>query len=176
MKPTRSDHLTEAALALRGLSRETSLVLNPDGVFLLGSQPIAHPGVAEAFACWIERSEEGRYVLRNDLHYVYVEVQGAPLHVSSLEVVEAPEGPAIKLRLRGGERWPLRPETVRLGPAGFLYADVRDGTWPARFLPRAMLELAPWIEESQAGPVLRLGAAAMPIKHASHPLRPVQSP
>lgn len=170
MKPTRSDHLSDEALARRGLSRETDIVLTADGRWLAGGAPIEHPGVAAAFARWIERAPTGRYVLRNGLHYVYLRVEGAPLHAE--DVVTEPGG-ALALLLQGGVREPLRPKTLREGPDGALYANARDGTWPVRLSPRAALALAPFLEEDADGrPALRAGGALHRIPRRADPLRP----
>lgn len=170
MEPTRSDHLSDEALARRGLSRETDIVLTADGRWLAGGAPIEHPGVAAAFARWVERTAAGRYVLRNDLHYVYLTVEGAPLHAEDV-VPEA--GGELALLLQGGVREPLRPQTLREGPDGALYASARDGTWPVRLTPRAALALAPFLEEDPAGAIaLRAGGALHRIPRREDPLQP----
>lgn len=167
MEPTRSDDLSDEALAKLGLSRETDIVLDETGRFFSGGALVAHPGVAAAFARWIERDPSGRYVLRNDLHYVYLRVEGAPLFVTRLEL--APD--AATLVLQGGEREPLRPETLREGPDGVLYVSARDGTWPARLLPRAALSLAPALREARDGAVeLELAGRRYPIPVVDDPV------
>lgn len=167
MRPTKTDHVSDAELERFGLSRETNLVLDPEGNFFAGDEPIAHPGIAAGFARWIERTDEGRYVLRNDLHYVYLQVQGAPLHARSVRL----EPGQVVLELTGGDEEPLRPETLRRDPAGVLYASGRDGTWPIRLSPRAVLELASALDEDPAGAVtLVLDSRAYPIPRVADPL------
>lgn len=162
MKPTRTDELSDADLALKGLSRDTEIVLTADGRFFDGAQPIEHPRIVEAFSRWIDRTADGRYVLRNDLHYVYLRVEGAPLHARSVELVgDPPTG--VTLVLQGGEREVLRPETLREGPDGALYASARDGTWPVRLHPAAVLALEPLLEADGDHVSLRLGARRFPI-------------
>lgn len=147
MRPTKTDHVSDEELARFGLSRETNLVLDREGNFFAGSEPVAHPGIAAGFARWIERTDEGRYVLRNDLHYVYLEVQGAPLHARGARVEEH----GVILELTGGDEEPLRPETLRRDAEGVLYASGRDGTWPIRLAPRAVLELESCLDASKDG-------------------------
>ncbi|HBP23081.1 MAG TPA: hypothetical protein DEA08_35580 [Planctomycetes bacterium] len=160
MKPTRSDHVSDADLARMGLSRETDLILTRDGRFFSGPQPIEHPGIAAAFARWVERTPEGRYVLRNDLHYVYVTVEDAPLHARGARV----RGEEVILELQGGVEEVLRPETLRRGEGGALYAAGRDGSWEIRLAPAAVLALEPLLEEDERGePVLVLGGERHPI-------------
>ena len=155
MKPTRSDSFSDAQLALRGLSRETDIVLDAQGRFFAGGVELTHPGTVAAFSRWIERTEGGRYVLRNDIHYVYLEVQGAPLHAVGLDL----DGDEAFLLLQGGEREPLDPATLGEGPDGTLYAKARDGSWPVRLGPAAALALAPLLSESEDGALVTLGDA-----------------
>jgi hypothetical protein len=162
VEPTRTDHVSEAELALKGLSRETDIVLSADGHFSAGGARIAHPRVASAFSRWIDRTDDGRYVLRNALHYVYLKVQGAPLHALNLELSGDPPDQAT-LVLQGGERERLRPETLRQGSDGSLYADARDGTWPVRLHPAAVLALEPVLEADGDGVALRLGDRRYPV-------------
>ncbi|MBL4846490.1 MAG: hypothetical protein JKY65_13265 [Planctomycetes bacterium] len=167
MRPTKSDHVSDADLARLGLSRETDLVLDPEGNFFSGDQPVAHAGIAAGFARWIERTDAGRYVLRNDLHYVYLDVQGAPLHARGARI--GTEG-AI-LELSGGDEEPLRPETLRRDSAGVLYASGRDGSWPIRLRPRAVLELESLLSEDSAGePVFVVGGVEHSIRLVEDPL------
>lgn len=167
MRPTKTDHVSDADLERFGLSRETNLVLDAEGNFFAGSESIAHAGIAAGFARWIERSDAGRYVLRNDLHYVYLDVQGAPLHARSARV--SPEG--VVLELTGGDEEALRPETLRRDSAGVLYASGRDGTWPIRLAPRVVLELEALFEADEAGEVRFVQAGTgYPIPEVADPL------
>ena len=168
VKPTKSDHLSDAQLALRGLSRETDIVLDAGGRFFAGGVEFTHPRTVAAFSRWIERTEDDRYVLRNDIHYVYLEVQGAPLHARGLDV----EGDVAFLLLQGDEREPLDPATLCEGPDGTLYARVRDGSWPVRLHPAAALALAPLLSESEEGAVFTLGDARHVVSRVDDPLRP----
>ncbi len=168
MRPTPSDHLSDEALAALGLSRETDISLDAQGRFHVAGTPFSHERLAETFAGWLDRLPDGRYVLRNDLHYVFVAVEGAPLHARRAEV----EGDQVTLLLHGGERAPLVPETLREGPDGALYVDVRDGTWTARLAPEAAFELAPLLVEHEGGVALQLGGRRFAVPRVDDPLRP----
>lgn len=162
MEPTRSDHVSDEALAKLGLSRETDLVLDREGRFFAGQQPVEHPGVAAAFARWIERTDAGRYALRNDLHYVYLRVEGAPLHARRAHL--APDPPArVLLELSGGEQVVLRPETLWRDESETFYALGRDGTWAIRIAPSALLDLAEFLGGDEERPTLVLGGLETPI-------------
>jgi uncharacterized protein len=166
VKPTRTDHVSDEELARRGLSRETELRLRADGRWFDGRQPIAHPGIARAFSRWIERAPTGRYVLRNDLHYVYVQVEGAPLH--ALRVESTDDG--LDLILAGGERQRLRPDSLREAGDGVLYADGRDGTWAVRLGPAAVLDLAAFLVDEDGEVLLEVGETRSPIPQVEDPL------
>jgi hypothetical protein len=166
VKPTRSDHVSDAELALQGLSRETDLRLDPQGRWHATGFDLEHPGILQAFSRWLERTDQGRYVLRNDLHYVYVRVEGAPLHAVGLEGDEA----GLVLRLRGGEREPLRPETLRQGLDGTLYASARDGSWPVRLAPSVVLALAPYLRDQGDGAAIELTGSRHAIPTREDPL------
>ena len=168
MEPTKSDHLSDADLALRGLSRETDIVLDAEGRFWSGPQPISHPNVVEAFSRWIDRTDAGRYVLRNAIHYVYLDVHDAPLHARAVEIDED----GATLLLQGGVRERLRPETLRQGPEGTIYASGRDGTWPIRLHPAAVLGLEPLLREEGGEVALAIAGARFPIPTVSAPLDP----
>lgn len=167
MKATPSDALSDADLAARGLSRETDIVLDAEGTFRVAGIPFEHARLAETFADWLDRGPDGRYVLRNDLHYVHVTVEGAPLHARRAEVDEG----GVTLCLQADERAPLRPETLREGPDGVLYADARDGSWTVRLTPSAALDLAPLLVEHEGGAALRQGDRVYPIPRVDDPLR-----
>jgi hypothetical protein len=154
---------SSATLARLGLSRDTDITLTKDGRFLVAGVPFEHERVMRAFAGWLDRGPDGRYVLRNAIHWVRLTVEGAPLHAHHVEV----EDGAATLVLASGEREPLRADTLVEGPDGALYARARDGTWPVRLSPAAALDLAPLIED---GPALRLGGRSWPIRSEPDPL------
>jgi hypothetical protein len=162
-----SDDLTDEELARRGLSRETDITLDARGRFHVAGVPFEHEHLAETFARWLVRAPDGRYALRNDLHWVYVTVEGAPLHARRAEL--GPDG--VVLLLRGGERAPLVASTLREGPDGALYARARDGTWPVRLAPEAALDLAPLLVEAPDGGVaIALGDDVVAIRRVADPL------
>lgn len=166
MEPTRSDHIGAAELAKLGLSRETELRLDPAGRFFNGAQPIEHPGVCAAFARWVARTDSGRYALRNELHYVYLTVEGAPLHAARVEG-QPPARP--QLLLTGGAREPLRVETLWRDREGVLYVAGRDGSWTVRLSAQAALDLGPWLAERDGEVVCEVDGAAWPIPEGERP-------
>ena len=166
LEPTRSDHLSDRDLAGMGLSRETSIRLDATGCWFVGGSPVAHERLQRAWAAWIERTDDDRYVLRNDLHYVYIEVEGAPLHARHAH--HRPSG--WTLELTDGTETPLHPDTLRAGPDGTLYASGRDGSWPIRLAPAAVLDLADALAEDGDDVALKVDGRRYPIRSTSDPL------
>jgi hypothetical protein len=137
----------EAAAAPMGWTRETRIRRDPSGRWFDGDTPIDHPSVARAFDRWIERAEDGRYRLRNEVNWAYVQIEGAPIFVRALSV-----GPtSVSLQLSDGRQEALDPTTLRQGPDGVLYCTVRSGTLPARFDAHAAVQLAPAVDEDEHG-------------------------
>ncbi len=121
-----------------GFTRESTIRIDAQGGIWHDGQPVTHPGLAEAFARWLERDDEtGRYIIRNKINWVYVAVDDAPLGVRSASV----EDGAIVLALSDGTREPLDRATLRLGKDDVPYCAVRGGKLPAKFLPRAAFAL-----------------------------------
>lgn len=158
--------LDDAALARMGLSRETAIALDAEGRWSTGGRPIVHEGVSQALSRWLIRAPDGRYALENPIHWVYVTVEGAPLHAVG---VRASDGAPVLL-LAGGEEEPLRPASLREGPDGALYASARDGTWPVRLSAQAALDLAPWLVEQEGRPALALAGRVHAIPRVGEPV------
>jgi uncharacterized protein len=117
------------------LSRETSIRLDRDGTFWHEGARVEHPGLARAFATWLDVDPEtGRYILKNDINWAYIAVEDAPLLVRGVT-------DSLELTLSDGTREPLDPATLRLDEDDVPYCDVRGGKLPARFLPGAAFAL-----------------------------------
>ncbi len=150
-----------AELAARGWTRETSIRRDAGGKWFQDGDPIEHPGVVAAFNRWIRRASDGRYCLENDIHWVYVEIDGPPLSVRAARLDDA----GAELDLSDGRTERLDPNTLREGPDGALYCDAREGTLPARFERHAVVQLADALEEDDDGPFFMLaGVAVRPAK------------
>jgi hypothetical protein len=63
---------------------------------------------------------------------------------------------AVFLRLSGERREPLDGKTLRQGPDGALYCDVREGRCPALFDNHAALQLGDLLGEDADGPYVDL--------------------
>jgi len=135
----------------KGFSRETEIRRDARGRWYMGADPITHRGVVQAFNGWIDRAEDGRYCLRNDLGWAYVTIEGSPYFVRSI----SHRGDEIELTLSGGRQERLALETLCQGPAGRLYCRVLEGRLVAEFDNHSAVTLADHVEEVRGGHWLR---------------------
>jgi hypothetical protein len=119
-------------------TRESTIRIDAQGGFWHDGERVVHPGLAEAFARWLDVDPEtGRYVVKNSINWVFVTVDDAPLVARSV----AEEGGRLVITLSDGTREPLAQETLRLDGDDVPYCDVRGGRLPARFTPQAAFAL-----------------------------------
>lgn len=154
---------------MAGLTRETQIRRDARGRWFNGEDPIDHPLLVRAFEGWIDRAEDGRPCLSNDINWAYIEVEGPPYFVRGV----VPEAGGVGLRLSGDRVEALDPASLRQGPDGALYCDVRDGRCAARFDNHAasrLMDLAGG--EDGDGPYLELGGRKVRPPVVSDPLAP----
>jgi len=145
-----------------GFTRESTIRIDRQGGIWHDGQPVTHPGLAEAFARWLEvEPQSGRYIIKNRINWVYVAVEDAPIVVRSLS---AGDSGRLWLALSDGTREELRRDSLRLDGDDVPYCDVRGGTLPAKFLPRAAFSLLEAIGPDAAAKLPRVppGAGARP--------------
>ena len=140
---------------LEGRSRETKIRRDARGRWWNDADPIDHTLLAQAFDAWIDRADDGRYCLKNDINWAYVTVEGAPVFVRSIEI----DGERVVLRLSDGRAEDLDPATLREDRDGALHCQVRDGRLAARFDAHAAVQLDPLVGEDERGTYVRLGGA-----------------
>jgi uncharacterized protein len=154
---------------LSGFSRETSIRRDDQGRWFHEGQPLEHPSLTRAFDRWIERAEDGRYCLKNDINWAYITLEGPPFFVRAVHI-----GPAgqVELALSNDAREPLRPETLRMGEDGALYCDVGADALPARFDRHAASQLEPLIGEDPRGVFVEIGGHRVRPQVVADPLAP----
>jgi hypothetical protein len=136
--------------APEGRSRESSIVLDAQGRFQHEGQLVEHPGMARAFASWIDRHpDDGRFILNNGYDWSYFRVEDVPFFV--LGVRE--QGSGLELSLSDGSYSPLDPGSLALGAQGALYTTVKNGQFRARFTQGAQIALGPWLAEAENGEI-----------------------
>jgi hypothetical protein len=139
-----------------GFTRETTIRLDRDGVFWHDGERVTHPGLARAFAAWIDVDpESGRYILKNSINWAFITVDDAPIFVRTFE----PSDDTIVLS--DGRRERLDRSTLRLDAEDVPYCDVRGGAMPARFMRPAAFALIEQLEsEGTLGAVRRVARGA----------------
>lgn len=121
---------------LKGRTRETAIRRDARGHWFNGDDAITHPRLIEALDSWIDRAEDGRYCLKNDINWAYFELEGSPYTVRRVRS----DGADLQLLLSGGLREPLRPVTLCIDDEGHLHCQVR-GNLDARFSSQAQFDL-----------------------------------
>ncbi len=159
------DSMDSAAL-LEGRSRETEIRRDAAGRWWNGPDPVGHAGVERSFDGWLDRGEDGRFFLKNDINWAYVEIEGPAYFVRATSL----DAEGVTLSLSGGREERLDPATLRQDEEGALYCDVREGRCPARFENHASAGLAERIAEDETGVYLALGGARVRPPIVSEPL------
>jgi uncharacterized protein len=152
---------------LKGLTRESTIKRDAFGRWFHEGQPIEHPNIIRAFNQWIGRAEDGRYCLKNEYDWVYIDIEGPPLFVRALRFDESGQ---VILLLSDARECVLDPATLRQGVDGALYCDVSDKTLVARFDGLAMVQLEELIDEDDNGVFLTIGSEVIRPRVVDNPL------
>jgi hypothetical protein len=137
------------------------LSIDDEGRFLVHGEPVTHERTLEVLWRGLEPAAGGGWVVRVGRESAPVAVDGTPFVVLGIDE----ERGAIGLRLAGGAREPLLPETLRVGRDGGLRATLASGH-PARFCRAAQIALGMRLAEDPAAPggfQLSLGARSWPL-------------
>jgi uncharacterized protein len=140
-----------------GRSRESSIVLDPNGRFWHEGRPVEHAGLAAGLHSWINRHpDDGRYILTNGYDWTYFTVEDAPYFVRAIRVDPA----SIVLSLSDCTEETWDPAATRVGDDGALYAMVKQsapaGPYEAKFTRHAQTSLNPVLLDAQP-PRVRIG-------------------
>lgn len=157
---------------LTGFSRETTIRRDAQGRWYHDGQPLSHAGLERAFDRWVERAEDGRYCLKNDINWAYITLEGPAHFVRSVQIEPAGQ---VMLALSNEQQEPLRAETLRMGEDGALYCDVGDGTLTARFDRHAAAQLEPLIGEDETGLYVEVAGRRVRPRTVRDPLSPLAS-
>jgi hypothetical protein len=135
--------------------RRSGISVDREGELIHEGEPIRHEGLRRALFRWLDRLDDGRYVLRLDeRRFAYLDVADTPLVVRALRV----DGEAVSLQLSDGAEEPLDPVTLTVDQQGILRCWVRGHRIEARLATSAAAALAERITETPQGPALALGA------------------
>lgn len=123
--------------------RQSGIRLDTDGRFWHEGQEVTHAGLRAALWRWLDRSPDGRWVLRLDeRRFVYLDVDDAPFVVRSARW----EGDRARVRLSDDSEEELAYETLHLRNNGEPYCVVK-GRFPARVATAAWNALGARIDE-----------------------------
>jgi hypothetical protein len=117
--------------------RQSGLRLDRAGRFWHEGELVTHERMLEAFHRWIDRLDDGRYVLRLDeRRFVYIDVEDTPFVARSLRW----EGDRALVTLQSGREEPLDPAPL-VEDAHGVVGSVRAGRFPVRLSTRAWQSL-----------------------------------
>lgn len=150
---------------LQGRTRETSIYRDAEGRWFQDGEPLEHENLVRSFEGWIERAEDGRYCLKNDINWAYFTLEGAPYFVRRARV----EADGVVMELSGGLSEVLDATTLRQGPDGALYCSVR-GDLAARFDRHVLTQLEDHVGEDDEGPFLSLNGRKVRPRVVADPL------
>ena len=148
--------------APEGRSRESTIRLDREGRFWHDGVRVGHPGMQRAFASWIDRHpDDGRFILQNGYDWTYFSVDDVPFFVRAIRVTDA----GVSVLLSDDSEEALDPASLAVGENDAVYLRVKGGRFEARLTPEAQTQLAPLLDETQAGePALTFGGATYPIR------------
>ena len=149
-----SDQKTEPVL-----SRESTIRRDAQGRWFHDGELVQHPAVARAFDAWIDLAEDGRFILKNAINWVYVDIEGPPIFVRRLW----DEDGAVVLVLSDGRREFLDGTQLWQNLSGQLFCRVRDGRLEAGFQAQAMLDILPFLVEENEDVYLSLNGEVYPV-------------
>ena len=140
--------------------RRSGIRIDREGEFIHEGQPVLHHGLRSALFRWLDRLDDGRYVLRLDAQrFAYLDVDDTPLVVRAARL----DGDAVTLRLSDGSEEVLDPDTLTVDDQGILRCWVRGRRIEARLATSAATALAERITETATGPALASQGRLRPL-------------
>ena len=140
--------------------RQSGLRLDRQGQFWHEGEPVKHEGLHRAFHRWIDRLDDGRFILRLDeRRFCYIDVEDAPFIARSLRW----EGEQAIACLDNEREEALDAGHIRLDEYG-VRASVGGGRFPVRLSTRAWQALTARAEERDGKLCLVMGGVEVPIE------------
>jgi len=114
----------------------------------LGAEMI-HEGINQLLSEHVELDEKGRYIISFRGQRCFVEVEDTFFVIARLDYLKADQESPEKyfVTLNDGTQEELDPSTLTVGRENVLYARVKSGRFPARFLRPAYYQLTEYVEE-----------------------------
>ena len=148
--------------------RRSGIRVNREGEFIHEGEPVLHHGLRSALFRWLDRLDDGRYVLRLDAQrFAYLDVEDTPLVARAARLAgdgdAEGEAGTILLQLSDGSEEALDPDTLTIDDQGLLRCWVRGRRLEARLATSAAAVLADRITQTAAGPALSAGGRLRPL-------------
>jgi hypothetical protein len=123
-----------------------------------------HKGINRLLTDHVELDNNGCYIIRFKGQECYVEVEDT-LFVINRVVASVSDGPPdrLKITLNDGTSEELDPATLRQNQENIMYATVKSGRFPARFLRTGYYQLAEHVIETKNGFGINLASGVYEI-------------
>lgn len=139
--------------------------VDKEGRFWHFDAEMTHEGINRLLMDHVDLDEKGRYVIHFRGQRCFVEVEDTFFVIVRIDhrpgEAEGPE--AFLATLNDGAMEELDPSGLTLGEENVLYARVKNGRFPARFLRRSYYQIAEYIEEHD-------GRFFLPVNGRRHPI------
>lgn len=131
-----------------------------DGRWYSDDEPINNTRIAKLFSKCLRQVEDGRWQIAMADERAFVDIEDTPWVVTSVsDTADA----GWTLHLNDGSDEPLDPSTLVTGADHVLYATVKGGRYPARFLRPAYYQLAAAFQDDGGRVVLPSRGTRYPI-------------
>jgi hypothetical protein len=134
-----------------------------DGLWYADGEVIPNPKISRLFSQHVVRQADGSYRIEIDWDKAPIEVEDTPYVVRRVE--HRDEG-GFSIELNDESREILDLGSLAVSSENVLYCRVKAGAERARFLRPAYYQLAPWMQESAGGFVVRADGGEHPIAPA----------
>ena len=138
-----------------GTSRESTIVLDREGVFWHDGGRVEHGALEDALHRWISKHpDDGRFILTNGYDWCYFRVEKTPYIVKALRVTN--DGSEAWLVLSDATEETLDPRNLFMDDDGVVFARVKNGAFEACFSRHAQTSLAPLLVSAEP-PLVKVG-------------------
>jgi hypothetical protein len=139
---------------------DSGIRLDRHGRWWHDGEPVAHPGIIEAFNRGLVPADAGKFKLVVGSDWCFVEVEGAAYQVTALHADA--QGPPV-LALSDGTAERLDSPTLALDDEGIFTCAVKARRAKARFSRDAQAAIGELLERAGDGFELRCGAERLPL-------------
>ena len=117
-----------------------------------------HEGINRLLMAHVELDDRGRYIIDFNDQQCYVEVEDTFFVITRVDPIGQGDHrlKGLLVGLNDGSEETLVPDTLEQSEANILYAKVKEGRFPARFLRPAYYQLAEYLEEKNGKIILAL--------------------